>query len=209
MNSDGRTARKTRIAIVMLALALAACAVALSGCSKKAPETSAAPPAAPAAAVRTASGGSDQTEVSVADRSANVPETFVPFPKGEFVPVALKTRVAEKRPTLIYFFDSDQKASDEVRDAIDDVLDDNRGLVGLVAYDIGRYVSYDPAAGVTADADLASNRDAAHTVQLARELGVTETPFIVLTDSQGMVVYRHRGLEDPDFLEREIQRASR
>jgi hypothetical protein len=45
-------------------------------------------------------------------------------------------------------------------------------------------------------------------VQLAKQLGVTSSPFIVITDSQGYVTWKFRGLVDKAFLEREVQRAA-
>jgi hypothetical protein len=44
---------------------------------------------------------------------------------------------------------------------------------------------------------------------MARVLGVSFTPYIVLTDTQGYIIWKHRGLVDKVFLEREVQRATR
>jgi hypothetical protein len=48
-------------------------------------------------------------------------------------------------------------------------------------------------------------------IKLARDpaINVSFTPFIVLTDGQGYIIYKHRGLVDKAFLEREMLRASR
>jgi hypothetical protein len=48
-------------------------------------------------------------------------------------------------------------------------------------------------------------------VLLARDpaIDVAFTPTIVLTDGQGYIVYKHRGLVDEEMLEREVQRAAR
>ncbi len=34
------------------------------------------------------------------------------------------------------------------------------------------------------------------------------TPYIVLTDSQGYIIWKFKGLAEKDFLEREVLRAS-
>ena len=43
---------------------------------------------------------------------------------------------------------------------------------------------------------------------LARTLGVTFTPFVVVTDDQGYIVFKHRGFIDRDLLEAQVQRVS-
>ena len=187
---------------IVSVLIVAVMALALAGCGGgKAADTPAAAPAeAPAAAPAAA-------PVAV-DRSANESATFEPFPQGTFVPADLKAAIDAKRPTLIYFYDSSY-TSKTSRQIVDSVRDENRGDVDLVTYDIGRYVTSSPQGVVSVDPALANDPGASQAVQLARALGVTSAPFIVMTDGQGYITWKFRGLVDKVFLEREVQRASR
>jgi hypothetical protein len=117
----------------------------------------------------------------------------------------------QKQPTLIYFFDSSQYTSKEVRKIIDTVRDENRGMVDLVAYDIGKFVTANADGTVVLKETPTMSDEDRQAIVFARDpaINVTFTPFIVLTDSQGYIIYKHRGLADRAFLEREIQRASR
>jgi hypothetical protein len=146
------------------------------------------------------------------NRSENETTTFAPFPTGSTVPTDVAQKITvDKQPTLIYFYDSTQQASKEVRVIIDAVRNQNRGMVDLIAYDIGKYVHADADGNVTIDDALASDPAAKAAVVLARDpaIHVTFTPFIVLTDGQGYIIYKHRGLIDQAFLEREVLRAAR
>jgi thioredoxin-related protein len=194
---------------LVVAIFVAVVALSLGGCgggSQPAATPAATPAAAPAAAPAPAAAAA-----GIANRSENETETFVPFPDKAFVPADLKQKITvEKQPTLIYFYDSSQQSSKEVRAIIDAVRNDNRGLVNLVAFDIGKYVITGSDGVVTVDdTKFAHDPTASQAVQLARELGVSFTPFIVLTDGQGYVIYKQRGLVDRAFLEREVLRASR
>ena len=85
---------------------------------------------------------------------------------------------------------------------------ENRGSVDLYAYDIARYTVTSPQGVVTVDPALANDPNATQAAQLARQLGVTSAPFSVLTDNQGYIIWKFRGLLDKVFLEREVQRAA-
>jgi hypothetical protein len=193
------------LTVLMLALSLAACG------GGGAAET-ATPPAADAGAGAAAAGGAATTLPQVTDRSANESSTFVPFPTGSAIPPDLMYKVTvEKQPTLIYFYDSTQQTSKEVRRIIDAIRSENRGLVDLVTYDIGKYMTVSADGSLIMDPSLASDANAKSAVLLARDpaIAVTFTPFIVLTDGQGYIIFKHRGLVDRKLLEREVLRASR
>jgi hypothetical protein len=198
---------------LVVAFIVAALALTLTGCggsSDTAASSSAAPAAAPADAP--AAGSSTAGLPDIANKSENATATFEPFPTGATVPADLHQKVSiEKQPTLIYFFDSTQQVSEEVRRIIDAVRSENRGMVDLVAYDIGAYVTTNPDGSIQVDDALAKDAAAKAAVGLARDpaIDVTFTPFIVLTDGQGYIIYKHRGLIDKEFLEREVLRASR
>ena len=184
-------------------LIVAALALALAGCGGNKPAETPAPDtaAAPAPATAPVAGS------TIGDVSANETATFEPFPTGSFVPADLKSGIDAKRPTLIYFYDSSY-TSKTSRKIIDAVREENRGSVDLFAYDIARYTVTSPEGVVTVDPALANDPNASQAVQLARELGVSSAPFSVLTDNQGYIIWKFRGLLDKVFLEREVQRAA-
>jgi hypothetical protein len=191
--------RRTLSLLIVVALALA-----LTGCGgDKAAEAPAPDPAAaPAPAAAPVDGA------TIGDRSANVTSTFEAFPQGDFVPSDLKSAIDAKEPALIFFYDS--SATSKVnRKTIDAVRTDNRGDVQLYTYDISKFVVTSPTGEVTVDPALANDPNATQAVQLAKALGVTSAPFVVITDGQGYTTWRFRGLLDKAFLEREVQRAAR
>lgn len=189
---------------LVVALMIAALALALTGCGggeEPAPADT-APPAA-----ETAPPPTEPTEIT--GISDNMPPVFEPFPTGSSITTDVAELVAAKQPTLIYFYDSAQYTAGENRELIDKVLDENRGLVNLVAYDIGKYTTVDASGTITVLPEFEDDQAAQVAVDMARTLGASFTPFIVLTDSQGYIIWKYRGLVDRDFLEREVQRASR
>lgn len=196
--------RKIVAALVVVALALA-----LSGCSSNKPAaTPTTTPAAPAA-VPAAVPGAAAAAPSLSD---TVTAVFERFPTGADIPAALQQKITvDKQPTMIYFYDSNQYTSQEVRKIIDSVRADNRGLVDLVAYDIGKYTTVAANGAVDLNPKLVSSDAGKQAVLFARNsaIDVTFTPFIVLTDGQGYIIYKQHGLVDPAFLEREVQRATR
>ena len=197
--------RRLVVAAIVVGLVLA-----MTGCSSSSSSTPAAAPTA-AAPVPVAA-GSSTTLPTMENRSENETTTFAPFPTGSTVPTDVAQKITvDKQPTLIYFYDSTQQASKEVRVVIDAVRNQNRGMVDLIAYDIGKYVHADADGNVTIDDTLASDPAAKAAVVLARDpaIHVSFTPFIVLTDGQGYIIYKHSGLIDQAFLEREVLRAAR
>ena len=185
---------------------IAALALTLTGCGGG--EEAAAPPAAPTpppAVVAPAPTG----PVEITGISDNMPPVFEPFPTGSSIATNVAELVADKQPTLIYFYDSAQYTAGENRELIDKVLDENRGLVDLVAYDIGKYTTVDASGTIAILPEFEDDPAAQVAVGMARTLGASFTPFIVLTDSQGFIIWKYRGFVDKDFLEREVQRASR
>jgi len=166
----------------------------------------AAPAATPAPAPVAAAPGS--TEPTVVALSDNEPPIFSEFPTSSAVPAEVRELIDAKQPTLIYFYDSTQNMSKENRKIINSVIAKNRGLVELVTYDIGKYVSGNAAKPVTVDKDFDKDKRYQASINLARLLEVSFTPYMVLTDGQGYIIWKFKGLTDRDFLEREILRAS-
>jgi len=195
--------RRLVVALVLV-LALVSLAVVLSGCGGGAKTETAAPAAAPAASTPEAA----PAPAVLTSLSDNEPEVFQVFPSGPGIPSEVSELVDSKQPTLIYFYDASQNSSKETRKIIDAVLKANRGLVELVAYDIGKYVNSDAADTVALDEDFAADATYQKSIELARVLGVSYTPYIVITDSQGYITWKFKGLAEKDFLEREVLRAA-
>lgn len=202
--------RRLVVALFALVLVLIVAGCGGGGAAETPPATTTGTSGAAGGA---AGAGSSTTALpEPSDRSAVESATFVAFPTGDDIPPDLMYKVTvEKQPTLVYFFDSTQHASKEVRTAIDEVRADNRGLVDLVAYDVGRYLKVNLDGTVEIDSAFADNPSAKSAIQLARNpvIDVSFTPFIVLTDAQGYIIYKHRGLIDRKLLEREVLRAAR
>lgn len=146
---------------------------------------------------------------SVTDRSTPESRTFEPFPTGEFIPKDVSDRIAEKQPMLLFFYDASQKATNDQRGQIDTVLNGNRGLVDLVAYDIGKYSSADGSGTASTQPAILKDKSIGDAVLLARALKVTYTPYIVIVDQQGYVTFRQRGPIDAGLLEPEVLRAAK
>ncbi len=190
---------------LVVALMIVALALALTGCGGG--EEAAAPAATtpPPAEVAPPPTG----PVEITGISDNMPPVFEPFPTGSGIATDVAELIADKQPTLIYFYDSVQYTAGENRELIDKVLDENRGLVDLVAYDIGKYTTVDASGTIAVLPEFENDQAAQVAVGMARTLGASFTPFIVLTDSQGYIIWKYRGFVDKDFLERQVQRASR
>jgi len=197
---------------LVVALIAASLALTLSGCSSS-PPAATAPTPPPSTGLQQGSNAAAGAGTALPNRSVNETTTFAPFPVTAGLPADLKQKITvDKQPTIIYFYDPAQKTSVEVRKLIDSVRADNRGMVDLVAYDIGKYLT--AAADGTVSLEQPAFGEATATkeaVLLARDpaIDVTLTPFIVITDGQGYIIYKHRGLIDRAFLEREVQRADK
>jgi len=185
------------------ALLAAVLAFALSGCGGSEPEP-AAVPTDPAAAGAVAT-PAESTEASPTENG----KTWEPFPLGEQTPQALADAIEQKQPLVVYFFDNEQKVTNDVTAQIDTVMDDNEGLVELYSYNLGEYATVDSEGRVDVNEELLKDDAAGQAiVALASDLDVAFTPYIVVVDSQGYIIYRHAGFIDAELLERQVQRAA-
>lgn len=137
------------------------------------------------------------------DRSPTETVSFEQFPEGGIVatvtPKVIAQNLAADQPMLIFYADSTQAETDDVRKEVDAVLASYRGLISLVAFDMRRGV-----AGTTkADPEVEK------AALLADRLGVDSTPYILIVDAQGLITFRVRGPVDADLLEREVIRATK
>jgi hypothetical protein len=95
---------------------------------------------------------------------------------------------------LLFFFDSKQSDTDDQREQIEDVMDEYRGAIDLVSYDVSKALKKG-AAENTATAEFSN---------LTGVLGVEYTPYLVAVDGQGYIVWRGRGMVDSKVIERAI-----
>lgn len=144
----------------------------------------------------------------IPDRSnAEDATVFEEFPEGDFVPAKIKDKLADGQPMLILFVDGSQHVTNEVRSAVDRAIKANSGVVDLVMYDLGKYASIDASGNAVVDSKGIEDDDAsAQAVTTASQLKVTTLPYILMTDDQGYIVFRHRGLVDDDFLKMHMER---
>ena len=178
----------------VVALTLAVLLLVVPGCgggdapTDGAPADTAPPADAPAAA---------EPAEPITDRSANDSD-LEPMPFPSFTTTETPSVISEKldagRPMLIFFFDPAQGVTPAIRAEVDAVMDDYRGLVDLVTFDVGGPNESDSAA---------------RAVTYATELGITTTPYLLTVDGNGFVTWRWKGYVDRAYIEREVERASR
>jgi len=191
---------------IVVALIAATFVFALVGCSSSSSETPAAttePAAAPEAVAAPTAAAPAVTALSDVEQ-----DVFEAFPVDPSVPADVKADIEAKQPMVLFFYDSSQHASRENRKIIDKVLSANRGLVDLFTYDLGSHFSGNASQKVEVDKAFAKDAEYQSHVAMVRLLGVTSTPFIVVTDNQGYVTWKFRGFVDRDVLERQVLRAS-
>lgn len=184
------------IVVALFALSLAGCGG--GGGGDAATETSPTAGAAGTPAESTAT--SSSTEVTVGP-------VFEPFPVDKMTPPEITRRLDARQPMLIFFVDPNQNETDIARDQIEEVISKNGDLVDLVEYDVTKYSSVDSSGAITIDSsELASDTPNQQALSLAKALKIASTPYMILVDDQGYVIYRFRGFLDPDMLERQFQR---
>ena len=195
-----------RIVVALIAAVFALSLVGCGGSNTTAPSSTTtaetpAPAPAPAPAVAPAAATSIGS-------SNNEPDTFSAFPTDTIVPSAVRQDIEAKQPTLLYFYDSSQYTSKENRKIINSVMSANRGLADVFTYDVGKHFSGTASEPAAVDKSFAKDGQYQQSVAFARLLGVTETPYIIITDKQGYITWKFRGLTDKDVLERQVLRAS-
>lgn len=180
--------RRTVVALVAALLALTLVGCGGGGEEPTTEETPAA--AAPATPAVTEPG-------YTTDRSNNDFDALpVPFPSfvTTTTPVIFQEKLDSGRPMLILFHDDRQAVTDDLRAEVDAVMNDYRGLVDLITFNVSG-ASTDPATVAA--------------VTYASELGVNSTPYIVIVDGSGFMTWRSKGFAERGVLKREVERASR
>ncbi|MHB9003579.1 MAG: hypothetical protein ACYC6C_05885 [Coriobacteriia bacterium] len=150
-------------------------------------------------------------EATTFDLSGGEEQKFEPFPVSEeVVPDVISQRILARKPMLVFFYDSQQKTTDDQRAAIDAVLAEYRGTIDLVSFDAGKYVTVDESGTATVRPGMEDDGTAERVARLmgADNLNVRFTPYLVFVDRQGYITYRYRGYVDESAIEREVLRAT-
>jgi len=138
-------------------------------------------------------------------------QVFEPFPTDEtLVPEAILDRLETQQPMLLFFHDPAQRVTDDQRQQIEAVIDDYRGVIDLVSFDIGKYVKTDDSGRIELRPGITEDPSADKVARLlsSDNLNVTFTPYLIFIDGQGHITHRFRGFVDEKIIEREIMRAT-
>ena len=206
---------RSRIAAVILVIALVIAAVLLVGCGSSGVEeptatgTGAQTPATPPAPASTAG-------VAVAvDRSPTETVVYEPFPTDpQITPKPVLDILQAKQPMVVYFYDSTQKTTNDQAKGIDGkagldkIMSDYRGAIDLVSFDVARYLKTTSTGAIVVDPAFSGNDASQKAASLAAALGVDFTPYLVIVDGNGYTVARFRGWDDIKDIEREVLRAT-
>lgn len=186
------------------AVLVAVVALALVGCGGEEPADNTAAPVAPPPVIVV-----EEDDALIPDRSAEESAVFEPFPINEEFPASLLEAVKSKQPTIIVFIDSAQKDTNDLRSEVDTVVKENQGLVDLFTYDLGKYAVISPDGVIDVDQKkLQEDETAKGAIELAKVMDVNFTPYIIITDDQGHVIYKHSGFIDFELLDAQVQRVT-
>jgi len=204
---------RSRVVAAVLAVVLVLAAFVIVGCGGgEEPETTAPTTAeTPVTPPPPAEGG--VTEAT--DLSPEEPSVYEAFPTDPAItPKAVLDLIESKQPMMVYFYDPSQKDTNDESQGIDgeggldQLMDDYRGAIDLVSFDIGRFVQTASDGTVVVDPALANDEAAKQAAALASELGVSFTPYVVIVDGEGYIIARFRGWDDWKDIEREVLRAT-
>lgn len=192
--------------VAMLALVAAGCAPAEEPPAEQSPPGEAAPAPDPAAVPGDPEAAAEGNVLSPTPEQA-----FEPFPTDEtLVPPEILDRLETQQPMLLFFFDATQRSADDQRKAINAALADHRGLIDMIAFDVGKYVTTDAYGKISVKPELLEDPATEKVARLisSDHLNVINTPYLVFVDGQGHVTHRYRGYVDERLIEREILRAT-
>lgn len=137
-------------------------------------------------------------------------QVYDPFPVNSElgVPEAIQSRLEAGQPMIIVFYDDSQKTTDDQEAIIRGVTETYRGLIDVVSFNLGGYVTQDAAGVITVQPGLSDDETAKQVARLidSDHLDVRFTPFMLVVDDQGYVTWRYRGISDDKSLEREVLR---
>ncbi len=185
--------------VALLALTLVACGGGPADDPVTTPDIDAAAPPPP-------------PEEEAPDLSPTEEQVYEPFPVDPEigVPDAIQSRLDSGQPMIIVFVDDSQKTTDDQEEIIRGVTETYRGLIDVLSFNLGAYVSQDSKGTITVKPELTDDETAKQVTRLISQdyLDVRFTPFILIVDDQGYVTWRHRGISDDKTLEREVLRVT-
>lgn len=185
--------------VALLALTLVACGAEPSEDPATAPDVGDAAPPPPAV----------EEDIDLSPLEERV---FTPFPvDAELgVPNAIQSRLEAGQPMIIVFVDDSQKTTDDQNEIISGVTETYRGLIDVVSFNLGQYVSQDSSGDITVKPGLSEDETARQVMRMidADHLDIRFTPFLLIVDDQGYITWRHRGISDDKTLEREVLRVT-
>ena len=193
-----------RLVVLVILVALSFTLVACGGGDEEAEAPAAAPAPTPTAA-------SSDDEDESPDLSPGEEQIYEPFPGDEeVIPSSIADRLESGNAMLVYFYDDSQSTADSQTEIVDTVVADYRGLIDLVSFNIGKYVDTSEDGVMTIKEDMEDDETAKQVARLVSDayLDVRFTPYIVLVDEDGYIVYRFRGPVDEKTLEREVLRTT-
>ena len=189
----------TALVVALMALTLVACGGAAEQPADDPLDTGdAAPPPAPV-----------EEAVDVSPLEEQVYEAF-PVDPEVGVPTAIQSRLDAGQPMIIVFLDESQKTTDDQNAIISGVTDTYRGLIDVVTFNVGSWVTQDASGQITVNPDVSEDETARQVTRLidADHLDIRFTPFVLVVDGDGYVTWRARGISDDKRLEREVLRVT-
>ncbi|MBS3957748.1 MAG: hypothetical protein KGZ40_09530 [Clostridiales bacterium] len=192
----------------LIAVTSLAVTFALVGCGGGA-EPAAEQPAAPAA--DQAQAPADPAVTPPVDLSPLEESVYEPFPRDEeALPAELASRLDAGQPLLIVLIDRSQATTDDHEAVIENLMEKYRGLISVLAFDVGKFVTQGEEGLVVVDEKISNDPVSAPVARLigADMLDVRFTPYTVIVDANGYITWRHRGVVNDKTLEREIIRVT-
>ena len=181
------------VLLVLVAVSLAACGGSSTATDTNAPANEAVVPAGPAAPAGT-------VDPNVDTLSATQTVSNEPFPQDpKKTPAAVLSRLGNKQPMLLFFYDDTQTITKDQRTEIDAVVKKYAGLIDLLAFDLNAGLP-----GGVSETDPETQK----VMEMAGQIKVGFTPYMLFVDRSGRITGRFSGFADRGLLEREVLRAS-
>ncbi|MHB1324283.1 MAG: hypothetical protein ACYCXZ_08110 [Coriobacteriia bacterium] len=178
----------------VVALVAALLALSLAGCGGEGGEaTTEAPPAAAAPSEAAPPAAAEYVTDRSANDSGDPPAAFPSFVNTS-TPAVFQEKLDAGRPMLILFQDERQQVTGTFRAEVDAVMEKYRGLIDLLVFNL---------AGDSMDPDVLAS------VTYAGELGVNSSPYVIVVDENGFIIWRNKGFAERGIIEREVERATR
>lgn len=118
--------------------------------------------------------------------------------KPEATPEAVEKAVQARQPLLLFFYEGTSGVTSDQKAEVDAAVKKYRGLIDVVSYDVS----------LPTDTGDSAGQEQQKAILFATQLNVKTTPYIIITDPDGLISARFRGFVDAQLIEREILRAT-